>query len=67
MMPSLLESHYLNEATATIPVFIIIEGVFKEIILVLEANGVDVASGLMSMIDAGAGLSRAHSNVSVFW
>lgn len=66
-MPSFAETHYLIEAMATIPVLIIEEGVFKEIILVLEVNDVDVASGLISIIDAAAGLSRAHSNISVSW
>lgn len=64
-MPPFFEAHYLIQAMATIPDLMIRKGVFKEVVLVLKVDGVDVASGNMGTVDAAASLSQANSNVSV--
>lgn len=63
--PPFLEAHWLIEAMAMIPDCMIRKGVFMEALLILEVNGVDVASGFLGTKDAAAGLSPANSNISV--
>lgn len=63
--PPFFEVQYLMRAVVLIPNYMIIKGVFKEALVLVEVGGVRVADGFLGQKQAAVGLTNVNYNVSV--
>ena len=63
--PPYFEAQWLMKTMATIPRYMIMKGVFKEELLLVEIDGVRVADGFLERQEAGVGLTNVSSIVAV--
>ena len=59
------EVQWLMTTMATIPHFMVRKGAFQEAVIMVELDGVRLATGFLSEIPFGAGMTNVGSNVSV--
>lgn len=63
--PPLFEGQWLIKALSVIPGYMLKRGVFKEVLLFMEVDGVRVAEGFMESTTALVGSQQAYLNVSI--